>query len=67
MSDLKRLYSTTAKLCTASTQSVFNFVVLQKAVNLMSQVPKLCNDMMNLGRLQGYEVGFALLHVCCPG
>lgn len=23
----------------------------------MSQVPKLCNDMMNLGRLQGYEVG----------
>lgn len=22
----------------------------------MSQVPKLCNDMMNLGRLQGYEV-----------
>lgn len=28
----------------------------QKAVDLMSQVPKLCNDMMNLGRLQGYEV-----------
>lgn len=26
----------------------------------MSQVPKLCNDMMNLGRLQGYEV----LSVC---
>ena len=23
----------------------------------MSQVPKLCNDMMNLGRLQGFEVG----------
>lgn len=22
----------------------------------MSQVPKLCNDMMNLGRLQGFEV-----------
>lgn len=22
----------------------------------MSEVPKLCNDMMNLGRLQGYEV-----------
>ena len=32
------------------------YFVLQKAVNLMSQVPKLCNDMMNLGRLQGYEV-----------
>ncbi|XP_035392161.1 kalirin isoform X1 [Electrophorus electricus] len=28
---------------------------IQKAVDLMSQVPKLCNDMMNLGRLQGYE------------
>uniref|UniRef100_A0A8C6WPC9 Kalirin n=1 Tax=Neogobius melanostomus TaxID=47308 RepID=A0A8C6WPC9_9GOBI len=27
----------------------------EKAVNIMSQVPKLCNDMMNLGRLQGYE------------
>lgn len=31
-------------------------LLLQKAVDLMSQVPKLCNDMMNLGRLQGYEV-----------
>uniref|UniRef100_A0A7N8XJ37 non-specific serine/threonine protein kinase n=1 Tax=Mastacembelus armatus TaxID=205130 RepID=A0A7N8XJ37_9TELE len=28
---------------------------IEKAVDLMSQVPKLCNDMMNLGRLQGYE------------
>uniref|UniRef100_A0AAY4EBD5 non-specific serine/threonine protein kinase n=1 Tax=Denticeps clupeoides TaxID=299321 RepID=A0AAY4EBD5_9TELE len=28
---------------------------IEKAVNLMSQVPKLCNDMMNLGRLQGFE------------
>uniref|UniRef100_A0A3B4GXW2 Kalirin RhoGEF kinase b n=1 Tax=Pundamilia nyererei TaxID=303518 RepID=A0A3B4GXW2_9CICH len=26
-----------------------------KAVELMSLVPKRCNDMMNLGRLQGYE------------
>ncbi|TRY95165.1 hypothetical protein DNTS_034680, partial [Danionella cerebrum] len=26
-----------------------------KAVELMSLVPKQCNDMMNLGRLQGYE------------
>uniref|UniRef100_A0A674E8F9 non-specific serine/threonine protein kinase n=1 Tax=Salmo trutta TaxID=8032 RepID=A0A674E8F9_SALTR len=31
-------------------------LLLKKAVGLMSQVPKLCNDMMNLGRLQGYEV-----------
>lgn len=28
---------------------------IEKAVELMSQVPKLCNDMMNLGRLQGFE------------
>uniref|UniRef100_A0A3Q2Z9T8 Kalirin RhoGEF kinase a n=1 Tax=Hippocampus comes TaxID=109280 RepID=A0A3Q2Z9T8_HIPCM len=28
---------------------------IEQAVDLMSQVPKLCNDMMNLGRLQGYE------------
>uniref|UniRef100_A0A3P9QG14 Kalirin RhoGEF kinase b n=1 Tax=Poecilia reticulata TaxID=8081 RepID=A0A3P9QG14_POERE len=28
---------------------------VQKAVELMSLVPKRCNDMMNLGRLQGYE------------
>ncbi|KAM9835916.1 LOW QUALITY PROTEIN: kalirin-like [Aulostomus maculatus] len=28
---------------------------VEKAVELMSQVPKRCNDMMNLGRLQGYE------------
>lgn len=33
----------------------------------MSQVPKLCNDMMNLGRLQGFEVSFVGLHndMCC--
>uniref|UniRef100_A0A7N6AZT9 Kalirin RhoGEF kinase b n=1 Tax=Anabas testudineus TaxID=64144 RepID=A0A7N6AZT9_ANATE len=30
-------------------------VSVQKAVELMSLVPKRCNDMMNLGRLQGYE------------
>ncbi|XP_068612674.1 kalirin-like [Brachionichthys hirsutus] len=28
---------------------------MEKAVELMSLVPKRCNDMMNLGRLQGYE------------
>ncbi|KAI7807748.1 kalirin RhoGEF kinase b isoform X1 [Triplophysa rosa] len=28
---------------------------LEKAVELMFLVPKQCNDMMNLGRLQGYE------------
>lgn len=31
-------------------------VCVQKALELMSLVPKRCNDMMNLGRLQGYEV-----------
>ncbi|XP_051985930.1 kalirin-like [Xyrauchen texanus] len=28
---------------------------IEKAVDLMFLVPKQCNDMMNLGRLQGYE------------
>uniref|UniRef100_A0A3Q3QAW6 Uncharacterized protein n=1 Tax=Monopterus albus TaxID=43700 RepID=A0A3Q3QAW6_MONAL len=28
---------------------------IEKAVELMSLVPKRCNDMVNLGRLQGYE------------
>ncbi|XP_039649635.1 kalirin-like [Perca fluviatilis] len=28
---------------------------IEKAMELMSLVPKRCNDMMNLGRLQGYE------------
>ncbi|XP_055764092.1 kalirin-like [Salvelinus fontinalis] len=28
---------------------------IERAVDLMSLVPKRCNDMMNLGRLQGYE------------
>lgn len=47
-------------------------LLLQKAVELMSEVPKLCNDMMNLGRLQGYEVLFhtnfslSLHSSCCP-
>lgn len=35
---------------------------VQKALELMSLVPKRCNDMMNLGRLQGYEV-----HLCVTG
>uniref|UniRef100_A0A8C6WS45 Kalirin RhoGEF kinase b n=1 Tax=Neogobius melanostomus TaxID=47308 RepID=A0A8C6WS45_9GOBI len=30
-------------------------LLLKKACELMSLVPKRCNDMMNLGRLQGYE------------
>lgn len=32
------------------------FSFRQKAVELMCLVPKRCNDMMNLGRLQGFEV-----------
>lgn len=28
----------------------------QKAVEVMCFVPKRCNDMMNVGRLQGFEV-----------
>lgn len=30
--------------------------VLQKAVEVMCIVPKRCNDMMNVGRLQGFDV-----------
>lgn len=35
--------------------------LLQKAVELMCLVPKRCNDMMNLGRLQGFEVSLCFL------
>ncbi|XP_041924915.1 kalirin isoform X2 [Alosa sapidissima] len=38
-----------------STKAGLDCEHIEKAVDLMSQVPKLCNDMMNLGRLQGYE------------
>ncbi|TMS06560.1 Kalirin [Larimichthys crocea] len=38
-----------------STKAGIDCEQIEKAVDLMSQVPKLCNDMMNLGRLQGYE------------
>lgn len=31
-------------------------VISQKAVEVMCFVPKRCNDMMNVGRLQGFEV-----------
>ncbi|KAM4526376.1 rho guanine nucleotide exchange factor 25-like [Fundulus diaphanus] len=30
---------------------------LEKAVEVMCIVPKRCNDMMNVGRLQGFDVG----------
>uniref|UniRef100_A0A8C1K0U3 Uncharacterized protein n=1 Tax=Cyprinus carpio TaxID=7962 RepID=A0A8C1K0U3_CYPCA len=38
-----------------STKAGLNCKEIEKAVDLMSLVPKQCNDMMNLGRLQGYE------------
>ncbi|XP_041662586.1 kalirin isoform X2 [Cheilinus undulatus] len=38
-----------------SSKAAMDCEQIEKAVDLMSQVPKLCNDMMNLGRLQGYE------------
>lgn len=31
-------------------------IALQKAIEVMCVVPKRCNDMMNVGRLQGFEV-----------
>lgn len=33
-------------------------VVHQRAVEVMCFVPKRCNDMMNVGRLQGFEVSY---------
>uniref|UniRef100_A0A671T6E9 Kalirin RhoGEF kinase b n=1 Tax=Sinocyclocheilus anshuiensis TaxID=1608454 RepID=A0A671T6E9_9TELE len=38
-----------------STKAGLDCKETEKAVELMSLVPKQCNDMMNLGRLQGYE------------
>ncbi|KTG39811.1 hypothetical protein cypCar_00027808, partial [Cyprinus carpio] len=38
-----------------SAKAGLNCQDIERAVDLMSQVPKLCNDMMNLGRLQGFE------------
>ncbi|XP_059427564.1 kalirin RhoGEF kinase b isoform X1 [Carassius carassius] len=38
-----------------STKAGLDCKEIEKAVELMSLVPKQCNDMMNLGRLQGYE------------
>uniref|UniRef100_A0A3B3YMJ2 DH domain-containing protein n=2 Tax=Poecilia TaxID=8080 RepID=A0A3B3YMJ2_9TELE len=35
---------------------------LEKAVEVMCIVPKRCNDMMNVGRLQGFDVGKIELH-----
>lgn len=38
---------------------IFDFFYsdLQKAVEVMCILPKRCNDMMNVGRLQGFDVG----------
>lgn len=38
-------------LCSSGPLELF-----QKAVEVMCIVPKRCNDMMNVGRLQGFEV-----------
>ncbi|XP_070597014.1 rho guanine nucleotide exchange factor 25 isoform X6 [Erythrolamprus reginae] len=37
---------------------------LEKAVDVMCFVPKRCNDMMNVGRLQGFEVSCLGLEPC---
>lgn len=46
-------------------QVIFNFflsrVLPQKAVEVMCVVPKRCNDMMNVGRLQGFDVSLPLV------
>lgn len=36
----------------------FFFCFEQKAVEVMCIVPKRCNDMMNVGRLQGFDVSW---------
>ena len=36
--------------------------LLNKACEVMTVVPKEANDMMNVGRLQGFDVSFFLLH-----
>uniref|UniRef100_M4AGJ1 non-specific serine/threonine protein kinase n=1 Tax=Xiphophorus maculatus TaxID=8083 RepID=M4AGJ1_XIPMA len=36
-------------------KNIFHFHLLQKAVEVMCIVPKRCNDMMNVGRLQGFD------------
>ncbi|XP_028809807.1 kalirin RhoGEF kinase b isoform X2 [Denticeps clupeoides] len=38
-----------------SSKAALDCQEIEKAVDLMFLVPKRCNDMMNLGRLQGYE------------
>ncbi len=48
-------------------KNLFYFIlVLQRAVEVMCVVPKRCNDMMNVGRLQGFEVRllFILSDMC---
>ncbi len=39
---------------------------LEKAVEVMNVVPKAANDMMNVGRLQGFKVIWAALHKKAP-
>lgn len=43
----------------------YSYIALQKAIEVMCVVPKRCNDMMNVGRLQGFEVRpLRALHAC---
>lgn len=43
----------------------YPYIALQKAIEVMCVVPKRCNDMMNVGRLQGFEVRpLRALHAC---
>ena len=40
---------------------------LEKAVEVMNVVPKAANDMMNVGRLQGFKVIRGLSWILDPG
>uniref|UniRef100_A0A673I303 Rho guanine nucleotide exchange factor (GEF) 25b n=1 Tax=Sinocyclocheilus rhinocerous TaxID=307959 RepID=A0A673I303_9TELE len=60
-------YQLLLKVCDILNYYSVLFVSLsQRAVEVMCFVPKRCNDMMNVGRLQGFETGVSLRATCHP-
>uniref|UniRef100_A0A671M1Y8 Rho guanine nucleotide exchange factor (GEF) 25b n=1 Tax=Sinocyclocheilus anshuiensis TaxID=1608454 RepID=A0A671M1Y8_9TELE len=60
-------YQLLLKVCDILNYYSVLFVSLsQRAVEVMCFVPKRCNDMMNVGRLQGFETGVPLRATCHP-
>lgn len=61
----KAYFSFAAHLCEDFLMLCSSYLALQKAIEVMCVVPKRCNDMMNVGRLQGFEVRpLRALHAC---